>query len=215
MMLHLISLTIFNFSSSPTLLQDSKILTTQSIPVNPSNVNRESIEAAPSLAPASIISPGGYSLRYPTSWQRFITQESNPNSDIFLARSITNKAEGPVATITTTIRDFLMVPRELPKGVTKFSQAAGSYIGILLQTGYKVKDVREFAINGRAAVKVVAETPDKRGSITLLVEGEKEKMVVSTSLYPIDASVVSPQILESIISEIESIQSSITILINK
>jgi hypothetical protein len=214
----LISLTAFNVLASPVEFQSSKLLTAQSVPANPlppSNANQKPLETLQPLAPGEIMSPGGYSLRYPSSWRRFITQESNPDSDIFIGRSIANKPEAPLATITTTIRDLLVVSRELPKGVTKFSQAAATYVGILLQSGYKVNDVREVTINGRPGVKVVSETPDKRGFIALLIEGDKEKMVVSTALYPIDASVVTPQLLEPVITEIESIQSSITIFPQK
>jgi hypothetical protein len=211
----LIGLIALNLPPSPALLQKTETLTAQSIPTNPippSNLYQKPPETTQTLGTGAVLSPGGYSLKYPTSWRRFITQESNPDSDIFLARSITTNPEGPVATITTTIRDMLVVSRQLPKGVTKFSQAAGAYVGILLQSGYQVNDVREIRINGRIGVKVVSETPDKRGSIAVLIEGEKEKMVVSTALYPIDASKVTPQNLEPIISEIESIQNSITLI---
>lgn len=214
----LISLTAFNVLASPVEFQSSKLLTAQSIPANPippSNANQKPLETVQPLTPGQIISPSGYSLRYPSSWRRFITQESNPDSDVFIARSIANKPEAPLATITTTIRDLLVVPRELPKGVTKFSQAAATYVGILIQSGYKVNDIREVMINGKPGVKVVSETPDKRGSIALLIEGNQEKMVVSTAVYPIDASVVTPQLLDPVITEIEFIQSSITILPQK
>ncbi|HEY9604599.1 MAG TPA: hypothetical protein V6C85_23540 [Allocoleopsis sp.] len=214
----LISLTAFNVLASPVDFQSSKLLTAQSLPADslpPPSADRKPLETVQPLTPGQIISPGGYSLRYPSSWRRFITQESNPDSDVFIARSIANKPEAPLATITTTIRDLLVVPNELPKGVTKFSQAAATYVGILLQSGYKVSDVREVVINGRPGVKVVSETPDKRGSIALLIDGDKEKMIVSTAVYPIDASVVTPQLLEPVITEIESIQNSITILRQK
>lgn len=214
----LISLTAFNVLASPVDFQSSKLLTAQSLPADslpPPSADRKPLETVQPLTPGQIISPGGYSLRYPSSWRRFITQESNPDSDVFIARSIANKPEAPLATITTTIRDLLVVPNELPKGVTKFSQAAATYVGILLQSGYKVSDVREVVINGRPGVKVVSETPDKRGSIALLIDGDKEKMIVSTAVYPIDTSVVTPQLLEPVITEIESIQNSITILRQK
>lgn len=214
----LISLTAFNVLASPVEFQSSKLLTAQSIPANPlppSNPSQKPLENVLPVASGEIISPAGYSLKAPSSWRRFITQESNPDSDIFIGRSLANKPEAPLATITTTIRDLLVVPRELPKGVTKFSQAAATYVGILLQSGYKVNDVREVMINGRPGVKVVSETPDKRGCIAVLIEGDKDKMVVSTALYPIDASVITPQLLEPVITEIESIQNSITVLLRQ
>ena len=57
----------------------------------------------------------------------------------------------------------------------------------------------------------MTETPQKQGSTTILLEMDDERMVVSTSIYPIDSSIISPEVVEQIGAEIDLVQNSITI----
>jgi hypothetical protein len=208
-------LNAFNVLPSPALFQEyTSVSATQQKTINyipKSNPHLQTFKIAQNTSLVEAISPLGYSLKHPVSWQRFTTQASDPDSDIFIVRSFTNSPPEIVLTITTTVRDFLQTPINLPRDVKKFDKVAELYAGILAQTGYKIYDIKEVLINGRRGFRVLTETPDKRGSTTVIVEGEDEKMVVSTSIYPIDSSTISREGLEQLIAEIDSIQNSITI----
>jgi hypothetical protein len=208
-------LTAFNALSSPALLQQSsKVLSTEQTIGNyvtkfPSPL--ETFKTAQNLNLIEAVSPRGYSLKYPANWTIFTTPASDPDSDIFIVRSFPNPTAGLIVTITTTVRDFLVVPKQLPSNVKKFDRVTDIYAGILSQSGYKIYDKKALMINARRAALIVTETPDKKGSITVLIEGEDEKMIVSTSVYPIDNSIISRELLEQVIAEIGTIQNSITI----
>jgi hypothetical protein len=156
------------------------------------------------------VSPSGYSLKYPASWKPFATQYFNPNSDIFLGRIIPSSTN-TVITITTTIKDFLTIPKNLPSDVKKFDRVAETYAGLMYRTGYKIYEVKPVMINQRRGVRLTTETPDKKGSITVLIEGKNEKMVVSTAIYPMDNPEMNRETLEQVITEIGEIQNSITL----
>ena len=208
----------FHALSSPTYLQGYRdFLNTKEIEFNyiyqthlPNSQGRN-FKTAQLLNLVEAVSPIGYSLKYPPNWQRFASSASNPNSDIFLTRSFANPTGDITVTVTTTVKDFLVIPGELPKNVIRFDRVAELYIGIISQSGYKVSDIRSLTLDKRRAVKFVSETPDKKGCITVLVEGKDKKMIVSTAIYPIDSSVISGELLDQVVSEIGAIQDSITI----
>ena len=208
-------LTTFNALSSPALLQEStrelSTQTTKKTNVNQFNFPGQSREIAQTLTTFESISPSGYSLRFSPTWQKFITENANPNSDIFLRRSFPNTTGEIIVTITTTVRAFLGIPPNLPSEVKKIDVAADSYAVILSQSGYKVYEKQVLMINGKRAIKLVTETPQKQGSTTIFLEMGGKKMVVSTSIYPIDNSIISRDLLEQIIAEIDLVQNSITI----
>jgi hypothetical protein len=208
-------LTTFNTFSSSALLQESpRELSTHKTTktyVNQFKFSGQSFEVAQSINRFESISPSGYSLKFSPTWQKFITENANPNSDIFLRRSFPNGTGEIIVTITTTVRDFLGIPNNLPSEVKKIDIAADTYAVILSQSGYKVDDKKVLLINGKRAIKLVTQTPQKQGSTTMLVEMDDEKMVVSTSIYPIDSSIISPELLNQIGTEIELVQNSITI----
>lgn len=205
-------LTTLNNFSSP-VFQSKSVLNTKQIAASSSSHSHLHI-ANFKIAQSNLVdavSPLGYSLKYPSNWLPFSTQNYNPDSDIFLVRSVPNKQDKLIVTITTTIRDFLVVPDKLPPTIKKFNRVAETYAGILSQTGYKISAINPLMINGKNAVAIITETPDKQGSTTVIVEGKKEKMVVSTSIYPIDNSIVNQATLEQVLTEIRNIQQSITI----
>lgn len=208
-------LTAFNAVASPALLQEYKSdsVTKQSIDngVPKSTPHIKPFEVAQNSNLIEAISPLGYSLKYPASWKPFSTPSSSINSDIFLIKGFTNPTGDIVVTITTTIMDSFVTPGELPPKVKKFDRATQLYAGIMAQTGYKIIDAKKIMINGKNAVRLVSQTPENNGSVTVILEGKDEKMVISTSNYPIDSSKISQRQIEEIISEINLIQNSITI----
>jgi hypothetical protein len=208
-------LTTFNTLSSSALLQEfpRELFTqrTTKASANHFNFYGQSFEIAQTLNRFEAISPSGYSLKFSPTWQKFITENANPNSDIFLRRSFPNRTGEIIVTITTTVRDFLGIPKNLPSEVKKIDAAADTYAVILSQSGYKVADKKLLLINGKRAIKLVTETPQKQGSTTILLEMDDERMVVSTSIYPIDSSIISPEVVEQIGAEIDLVQNSITI----
>jgi hypothetical protein len=207
--------TAFNNFSSPTILQESRLISSTKTTLDnysyQNNRSKNLPDIAQVLNKVEVVSPRGYSLKYPATWQLFTTQVSNPDSDIFLSRSFPNSQTAPSVTITTTIRDFLVVSGELPPTVKKFDRVGEIYAGIMLQTGYKIYDIAVAMINGRRAIRLLTQTPDNKGAAIVLIEGKNEKMVVSTSIYPIDSTVVSREVLEQVVAEIGEIQNSITI----
>jgi hypothetical protein len=178
-----------------------------------SQVNSQPYSGKFAQAPNSVeaASPLGYSLKYPSSWQRFTTQYSNPEVDIFIVKALSNSNNEALVTVTTTVRDFLEVPKDLPPTVSKFEKVAEFYAGIMSRSGYKIYEIKPLMINQRKAVVIVTEMPNKKGSITVLLEGKGEKMVVSTAIYPLDESIINRQTIEQVIGEIGEIQNSITI----
>ncbi len=207
-------LSTFNAFSSPVLSQGSTSVSSGEIRTN--NVHQfhpflQRFEIAQTSNLIEAISTRGYSLKYSPNWQPFVTESSDQNSDIFIRRSFSNSYGEPIVLINTTIMGFLGVPKELPPNVKRFDRAAAVYTGILAQSGYKINDRKEVMINGRRAVRLMTETPDKKGSITVVVEAEEDRMVVSTSVYPIDSSIMSSELLEQVVAEIGLVQNSITI----
>jgi hypothetical protein len=201
-------LTTFYQLPSPVILSEDR-----SRLVSESKDNNSLLNVAQTTNLVEAVSPLGYSLKHPDSWKRFTAASADPNSDILLGRTFAIPSGEIVVTITTTMRNFLVLPRELPATVRKFDKVTEIYTGILSQGGYKISDIREMMIKGRRAMRFVAESPDNRGVITVLVEGEDEKMVVSTGNYPLNLnnSRISREILEQVVAEIGLIQNSITI----
>ncbi|HAJ58605.1 MAG TPA: hypothetical protein DCP31_04545 [Cyanobacteria bacterium UBA8543] len=128
-----------------------------------------------------------------------------------LARKFPSSKGEIIVKVTTTVTPLVGVPKNLPKNVNKLNISADFFSRTLNQSGYKVYQMSELLINERKAFKLIAETPQKLGSTIVLLEGKGETMVVSTSIYPIDNSVISRELLEQIIAEIGAIQNSITI----
>lgn len=201
-------LTALNVFPSPTLLPGF----TNVPPAKLTQLNNGSNSEIPqALTPVEAISPQGYSLKHPASWQKFATQAFDPNTDIFIGKSFTNPPPGFNVAITTTVRDFLTLPGKLAPNVKKFDAVVEVYTTILAKSGYKVFDIKRIMVNGRQGYRLVIEKPENIGSITVIVEGEDEKMVVSTASYPTDSSIISREVLDRVVAEIDSIHNSITI----
>lgn len=166
---------------------------------------------SPSLNLSEAASSTGFLLKYSPSWKRYTNQNSNPNTDILLARNFPSPKGEIIVKITTTATSFVGVPKNSPKTLKKIDISADFFARVLAQTGYKVYQMTEVMINEKKGFKLVAETPNKLGSTIVLLEGKGETMVVSTSTYPIDTSIISRELLEQIIAEIGLIQNSIVI----
>lgn len=175
------------------------------------NSQPDSVDLPQAISQVEAASPLGYSLKHPSSWQRFSTANSSPDSDIFLSKTFQTSATDNVITITTTLREFLSVPRQLPPNVQRFDRVAELYASLLYRIGYKIYEVKPLMINQRKAIVLVTETPDKKGSTTVLIEGKGEKMIVSTAVYPLDNSIITRETLDQFLAEIREIQNSITI----
>jgi hypothetical protein len=175
------------------------------------NSKPDSVDLPQTINQVEIVSPLGYSLKHPSTWQRFSTPNSSPDSDIFLSKSFPSSATDNVITVTTTLREFLSVPKQLPPNVQRFDRVAELYASLLYRIGYKIYELKPLMINQRKAIALVTETPDKKGSTTVLIEGKDEKMVVSTAVYPLDNSIMTRETLEQALAEIREIQNSITI----
>lgn len=205
--------TALNVFTVPTL--SPELTTVSSAKLTPLNKSSKSEIAQTStpqpFTPVEAVSPQGYSLKHPASWQKFATQTSDPNSDIFIGKSFTEPAPGFTVVITTTIRQFLSVPSKLPPNVKKFDAVAELYTAILAKSGYRVSDIKSIMVNGRKGYRLVTQKPENQGSITVLIEGEDEKMIVSTASYPTDSSIMSRELLGKIVTDIDAIQNSITV----
>lgn len=160
---------------------------------------------------AEAASSRGFLLKYSPDWQRYTTPNSDPNADILLARNFPSPKGEIIVKVTTTVTNLIGVPKNLPKNINKINISADFFSRVLAQSGYKVYQMTEVIINEKKGMKLVAETPKKLGSTIVLVEGKGETMVVSTSIYPIDNSIISRELLEQVMAEIGSIQNSITI----
>ncbi len=211
-------LTALNTLSSPVLLPKN----IGSLDTHPRKTNYVKSSSSPILSfeiaqnsqnitLAEAASSKGFLLKYSPNWQRYTTQNSDPNSDIFLARNFPSPKGEIIVKVTTTVTNLLGVPKNLPKEVNKLNISADFFSRVLSQTGYKVYQMTEVIINEKKGMKLVVETPKKLGSTIVLVEGKGETMVVSTSIYPIDSSIISRELLEQVVAEIGSIQNSITI----
>lgn len=207
--------TTFNALSYPNLIAESARLIAAQPTINQEGYKDYSNPGNLAIAQTSnvveAVSPLGYSLKYSSDWQKFNSPNSDPNWDIFISKSFSNSQEGFFVTITTTIMDYIGLPTQIPENVKKIDIAAEAYAGILSQSGYKILQKNETTINERKAIRLVTENPQKNGSIIVLIEGKREKMIVSTSLYPLDSSVVSQELMEQIVKEIDLIQNSITV----
>jgi hypothetical protein len=211
-------LTALNTLSSPALLpQNIGNLDTyqrKANYVNPYSSPKLSFTVAqnsPSTNLAEAASSRGFLLKYSPVWQRYTTPNSDPNADILLARNFPSPKGEIIVKLTTTVTNLVGVPKNLPKEVNKLNISADFFSRVLAQSGYKVYQMSEMTINEKKAVKLVTETPKKLGSTIVLMEGKGETMVVSTSTYPIDNSIISRELLEQVMAEIGSIQNSITI----
>ena len=211
-------LTALNTFSSPVLLpKNIGSLDTHLIKTN--YVNRYSspkpsftiAQTSPIFNLAEATSSRGFLLKYSPDWQRYTTPNSDPNADILLARKFPSPKGEIIVKVTTTVTPLVGVPKNLPKTANKINIAADFFSRVLNQSGYQVYQMSETIINERKAFKLVAETPNKLGATIVLVEGKGETMVVSNSLYPIDSSIISRELLEQVIAEIGAIQNSITI----
>lgn len=211
-------LTALNSLSSPALLPknigslDTHLRKANS--VNPYSSPKRSFTLAqnpPNTNLAEAASSRGFLLKYSPEWQRYTTSTSDPNADILLAKNFPSPKGEIIVKITTTVTNLIGVPKNLPKNINKINISADFFSRVLAQTGYKVYQMTEVIINEKKGIKLVAETPKKLGSTIVLVEGKGETMVVSTSIYPIDNSIISRELLEQVMAEIGSIQNSITI----
>ena len=211
-------LTALNTLSAPALLPTSigsldkhQIKATD---INPYSSLKPSFTIAqntPTTNLAEAASSRGFLLKYSPVWQRYTTPNSDPNADILLARSFPSPKGEIFVKVTTTLTTMVGVPKNLPKNINKMSISADFFSRVLAQTGYKVYQMTEVTINEKKGVRLIAETPKKLGATIVLVEGKGETMVVSTSTYPIDDSIISRELLEQVLAEIGSIQNSITI----
>lgn len=204
-------LTTFHTFSSPALLPEStqKLITQQTTKQNV--YHHPSLQIAQTSNVVEASSPLGYSLKYSSDWQRFNSSSSDPNFDIFIRRSFSTSQVAFWVTITTTVMEYIGVPKEVPESVKKIDLSAKIYAEILAQSGYKINDIKEMMIGERKAVRLVTETPQKAGSIIVLVEGKEDTMIVSTSFYPINSSAISQALIDEVVEEIELVQNSITI----
>ncbi len=211
-------LTNINTFSSPVLLQrDTGSLSTKIKTIdrtNLSNLDLLSFDLTQTPQDFNLVeaaSPSGFLLKYSPLWQRYAPQNSNSNADILLARNFPSPKGDVTVKITTTAINFIGVPKNLPKNTKKIDISAEFFARVLSQTGYKVYQVTEVMINEKKGFKIVTETPKKLGSTIVLLEGKGETMVVSTSTYPIDTSIISSELLEQVLKEIGVIQNSIFI----